>query len=81
MCVLQVTGELSTEPPERLCDIRGGFFCDEPGLGKTVTALSLILKTQVRPACPPWVHETSRVSCCWCHRALVQGLLCLDTAA
>jgi hypothetical protein len=45
---LQVTGELSVDPQEVLHDIQGGFFCDEPGLGKTVTALSLILKTQVR---------------------------------
>jgi hypothetical protein len=26
-------------------DVQGGFFCDEPGLGKTVTCLSLVLKT------------------------------------
>ena len=34
-------------------DIRGGLFCDEPGLGKTITALSLILKTKgMSPAVP-----------------------------
>jgi hypothetical protein len=26
-------------------DVQGGFFCDEPGLGKTVTCLALVLKT------------------------------------
>eukprot|EP00271_Cylindrocystis_brebissonii_P019423 TRINITY_DN5891_c0_g2_i1.p1 TRINITY_DN5891_c0_g2~~TRINITY_DN5891_c0_g2_i1.p1 ORF type:complete len:1826 (+),score=364.90 TRINITY_DN5891_c0_g2_i1:281-5479(+) len=34
-------------------DFRGGFFCDEPGLGKTITALALILKTQGCLAAPP----------------------------
>ena len=29
-----------------LCDFRGGLFCDEPGLGKTVTGLALILRTR-----------------------------------
>jgi SNF2 family DNA or RNA helicase len=27
-------------------DTRGGLFCDEPGLGKTITVLALILRTQ-----------------------------------
>lgn len=31
----------------------GGLFCDEPGLGKTVTAIALILKTMGRFARPP----------------------------
>jgi len=25
-------------------DLRGGLFCDDPGLGKTVTGLALVLK-------------------------------------
>lgn len=32
---------------------RGGLFCDEPGLGKTITALALVLKTLgTQPAAP-----------------------------
>ncbi|KAG0579573.1 hypothetical protein KC19_4G107400 [Ceratodon purpureus] len=48
-----VSGELSPETPPEVQDFRGGLFCDEPGLGKTVTALSLILKTQGASADPP----------------------------
>lgn len=32
---------------------RGGLFCDEPGLGKTITALSLVLKTLGQNPRPP----------------------------
>lgn len=36
-----------------LCAPRGGIFCDDPGLGKTITALALILKTLgQRPKAP-----------------------------
>jgi SNF2 family DNA or RNA helicase len=31
-------------------DCRGGLFCDEPGLGKTITILALILRTQGQKA-------------------------------
>lgn len=31
-----------------LTDVKGGFLCDEPGLGKTVTTLALVLKTADR---------------------------------
>lgn len=48
-----LTGDLSPETPPCITDLRGGLFCDEPGLGKTVTALSLILKTQGTLATPP----------------------------
>lgn len=37
---------------------QGGLFCDEPGLGKTITALSLVLKTAGRkPKIPHGVIE------------------------
>ncbi|KAL4600672.1 hypothetical protein ACB092_11G215000 [Castanea dentata] len=41
-----VSGEIVTGIGPSIKDFRGGMFCDEPGLGKTITALSLILKTQ-----------------------------------
>ena len=44
---------LRTTRPPPVRDCRGGLFCDEPGLGKTVTALALILKTLGRVASPP----------------------------
>lgn len=41
-----VSGEVSLGADPIVPDFKGGMFCDEPGLGKTVTTLSLILKTQ-----------------------------------
>ncbi|KAG8391128.1 hypothetical protein BUALT_Bualt01G0155700 [Buddleja alternifolia] len=41
-----VSGEIISGTVPTIRDFRGGMFCDEPGLGKTITALSLILKTQ-----------------------------------
>uniref|UniRef100_A0A2N9HE55 F-box domain-containing protein n=1 Tax=Fagus sylvatica TaxID=28930 RepID=A0A2N9HE55_FAGSY len=56
-----VSGEIVTGIAPTIKDFRGGMFCDEPGLGKTITALSLILKTQGTLADPPeGVHIT------WC---------------
>ncbi|CAH9113778.1 unnamed protein product [Cuscuta epithymum] len=48
-----VSGEVVTEAAPIVRDFRGGMFCDEPGLGKTITVLSLILKTQGTLAEPP----------------------------
>ncbi|GAB2209435.1 hypothetical protein Drorol1_Dr00026649 [Drosera rotundifolia] len=48
-----ISGELLTGVAPIITDFRGGLFCDEPGLGKTITALSLILKTQGALADPP----------------------------
>lgn len=56
-----VSGELVTVSAPTIKDFRGGMFCDEPGLGKTITALSLILKTQGTLADPP---EGAKVN--WC---------------
>ncbi|XAR63528.1 hypothetical protein NMG60_11023491 [Bertholletia excelsa] len=51
--VHSVTGELVTGSVPTIRDFHGGMFCDEPGLGKTITALSLILKTQGALASAP----------------------------
>ena len=47
------TGNIRTEEPPTVTDIRGGFFCDEPGLGKTITALALVLRTKGSVPQPP----------------------------
>ncbi|KAM5551719.1 F-box protein [Rosa sericea] len=48
-----ISGEIVTGEAPTISDFHGGMFCDEPGLGKTITALSLILKTQGTLATPP----------------------------
>ncbi|KAF3775529.1 F-box protein [Nymphaea thermarum] len=64
-----VSGEISTGVSPTITDFCGGMFCDEPGLGKTITALSLILKTQGTLADPPegvevkWCKHTSDQRC------------------
>lgn len=51
---VQATGEVQLEAPDPVREVQGGFFCDEPGLGKTITALSLILRTLgLLPRPPP----------------------------
>ncbi|XP_039128353.1 LOW QUALITY PROTEIN: F-box protein At3g54460 [Dioscorea cayenensis subsp. rotundata] len=52
-CINVASGEISTGTAPFINDFRGGMFCDEPGLGKTITALSLILKTHGTLADPP----------------------------
>ncbi|GFY92281.1 SNF2 domain-containing protein [Actinidia rufa] len=56
-----VSGETVTGSVPTIRDFRGGMFCDEPGLGKTITALSLILKTRGTMAEPP-----DGVQVIWC---------------
>ncbi|OIT32406.1 PREDICTED: F-box protein At3g54460 [Nicotiana attenuata] len=48
-----VSGQIATGQAPKIKDFHGGMFCDEPGLGKTITALSLILKTQGTLPEPP----------------------------
>ncbi|CAD5325799.1 unnamed protein product [Arabidopsis thaliana] len=66
-----VTGDIITEAAPMVKDFRGGMFCDEPGLGKTITALSLILKTQGTMADPPeglpivWCTHKSDKKCAY----------------
>ncbi|XP_004308597.1 PREDICTED: F-box protein At3g54460 [Fragaria vesca subsp. vesca] len=52
-CINTISGEIVTGEAPTISDFHGGMFCDEPGLGKTITALSLILKTQGTLATPP----------------------------
>ncbi|KAL4369697.1 hypothetical protein GQ457_05G021680 [Hibiscus cannabinus] len=59
--VNSVTGSIVTGTAPTIKDFHGGMFCDEPGLGKTITALSLILKTQGTMADPP-----EGVQIIWC---------------
>lgn len=64
-----VSGEIVTGEAPTIKDFRGGMFCDEPGLGKTVTALSLIVKTQGTLADPPsgaqgvWCQHNGNQKC------------------
>lgn len=64
-----VSGKLVTGIVPTVKDIRGGMFCDEPGLGKTITVLCLLLKTQGTLADPPdgvqviWCSENSDTKC------------------
>ncbi|XP_042505070.1 F-box protein At3g54460-like [Macadamia integrifolia] len=59
--VNSVSGQIATGIIPTIRDFRGGMFCDEPGLGKTITAISLILKTQETLADPPGGVEVT-----WC---------------
>ncbi|KAJ0871638.1 putative chromatin remodeling SNF2 family [Helianthus annuus] len=56
-----VSGQILIGTVPTIRDFRGGMFCDEPGLGKTITALSLILKTLGTLADPP-----EGVEIIWC---------------
>ncbi|ONM34474.1 F-box protein [Zea mays] len=56
-----ISAEISTGDAPTINDFCGGLFCDEPGLGKTVTTLSLILKTHGTMAYPPQGVDVS-----WC---------------
>lgn len=48
-----IKGDLTEEHPEHRDDSQGGMLCDEPGLGKTVTALALVLARRGWRPSPP----------------------------
>lgn len=54
----ELTGRVTSERPRPAPDARGGLFCDEPGLGKTVTVLALLLATQGLYTEPPEARHT-----------------------
>ena len=58
-----VTGELAPHTPPRAAGARGGLLCDEPGLGKTVTALALILRSRGGVPPPPPGATLARSPC------------------
>lgn len=41
-----VDGTVWASPPDPCREVRGGLLCDEPGLGKTITVLALLLRTR-----------------------------------
>ena len=67
-----VSGETVMGSVPTIKDFRGGMFCDEPGLGKTITALSLILKTRGAMAEMPdgvqviWCNHNADHRCGYC---------------
>lgn len=50
-------GSLSLSPPAPTPDMRGGLLCDEPGMGKTITVIALMLKSLRADAGLRHVHE------------------------
>lgn len=49
----RIGAKVAFTEPDTYTDCRGGFLCDEPGMGKTVTAISLVLRTISQlPAAP-----------------------------
>ncbi|KAK9807648.1 hypothetical protein WJX72_005276 [[Myrmecia] bisecta] len=56
------TGEFTIDPPSAPRDSKAGLVCDEPGLGKTISCLALILKTIGTSCAPPSGAAMSTVS-------------------
>ncbi|KAI3415019.1 uncharacterized protein J3R85_015600 [Psidium guajava] len=67
--VNSTSGEVIIGKAPTIKDFRGGMFCDEPGLGKTITSLTLILKTQGTLSDPPdgeqviWCNHNGDLRC------------------
>ena len=57
-----VNGGMEVESCPRVPDFRGGLFCDEPGLGKTITGIALVLKTLGTMAVPPAGAQVTEVT-------------------
>lgn len=57
------TGQIIQDAPLPLQDFRGGLFCDEPGLGKTITSLGLVLRTKGTLPEPPENTEVTWFNC------------------
>ena len=58
-------GELSDHHPDVYEDSQGGMLCDEPGLGKTVTALALVLARRGWRPSPPIGYTARKMESCW----------------
>ncbi|KAL0050649.1 hypothetical protein WJX82_004168 [Trebouxia sp. C0006] len=63
--VCTATGQFALDPPPALTDCRGGLFCDEPGLGKTITGLALICKTRDTIPTSPLDPDGTPFKCTW----------------
>ncbi|KAL0035614.1 hypothetical protein WJX79_002795 [Trebouxia sp. C0005] len=63
--VCTATGQFAVDPPPALTDCRGGLFCDEPGLGKTITGLALICKTRGTIHTTPLDPDGNPFKCTW----------------
>lgn len=58
-----VDGMVSSTAPASSRAVRGGMLCDEPGLGKTITVLALLLRT--RGLLPGGFLACHAVFICW----------------
>lgn len=57
-----VNGGMEVHTSPSVPDFRGGLFCDEPGLGKTITGIALVLKTLGTMALPPAGAQVTEVT-------------------
>ena len=52
---------VGSRPSSAYADVRGGIFADDPGLGKSVTALALVTRSRAAlPSPPPGAGEITR---------------------